>query len=324
MRSWFVALSLVTSAALIGAAPRSHQLSIVDLGTLGGRFSSASGINNRNQVVGVSFTNATGNFHGFLWQDDTMVDLGTLPGDDNSEANSINDHGQIAGTSRRTGVSVRAVVWDNGTIVDLGMSPGASFCEAHAINNHGQIAGECGFGDGVVHAVIWHHGQIVDLGAPPDTTVIRAAAINERGEVAGTDSAFHAFVWDGAMTDLGTLPGGQFSVANAITDHGQVIGHSTTSTGAFMAVIWEKGRVTTTLGMLPGTFNSQAYGVNKRLEIVGRSDQLPFLWSDGTMMELPTLPGGTQALPFAINDRGWAAGQGDTADNQAHAVLWMR
>ncbi len=78
------------------------------------------------------------------------------------------------------------------------------------------------------------------------------------------------------------------------------------------------------LGTLPGTDFSQAWGINKHGQVVGRSGQRPFLWAKGAMMDLGALPGATEAIGLAINDRGVAVGQGGTATGEAHAVLWAR
>src|SRR3954453_11702891 len=74
----------------------SQQLSITDIGTLGGGYSYDSydyGINDLGQVVGDS-TTASARAHAFLWQNAKMRDLGTLSGH-NSYAYGINDLGQV-------------------------------------------------------------------------------------------------------------------------------------------------------------------------------------------------------------------------------------
>jgi probable HAF family extracellular repeat protein len=77
-----------------------------DLGTLGGSFSGADGINNSGQVVGYSYT-ASGQNHGFLWQDGTMSDLNDLipagSGWTLYVAWAINNAGQIVGTGSLNG-----------------------------------------------------------------------------------------------------------------------------------------------------------------------------------------------------------------------------
>ena len=79
-----------------------------------------------------------------------------------------------------------------------------------------------------------------------------------------------------SITDLGTLPGGDFSVAEGINARGQVVGESNTASGATHAFLWEDGRMTD-LGTLPG--GGEAHGINARGQVVGHSNGHAVLWS---------------------------------------------
>jgi probable HAF family extracellular repeat protein len=74
---------------------------MTDLGTLGGQYSYAWGINDSGQVVGEAYTTGDAAIHAFLYSGSTMTDLNTMI-DPNSgwiltDASAINDAGQIAG-----------------------------------------------------------------------------------------------------------------------------------------------------------------------------------------------------------------------------------
>jgi probable HAF family extracellular repeat protein len=74
-----------------------------DLGTLGGDFSTATGINPRGQAVGFSeLREGVGPgggaiTHAFVWADGVMTDLGALGSGASSYAFGINTAGQIVG-----------------------------------------------------------------------------------------------------------------------------------------------------------------------------------------------------------------------------------
>jgi probable HAF family extracellular repeat protein len=120
---------------------------IIDLGTLPNsvRYSDASAINERGEIVGSSFGGDSGYVRAVLWTTNReIVDLGVLPGDVESYAYGINDAGVVVGVSfgRR---GYRSFVWTkDGGMQALPVLPGAdgAFATfAYDINNAGTAAG---------------------------------------------------------------------------------------------------------------------------------------------------------------------------------------
>src|SRR4051794_13127465 len=85
-----------------GATASSPSVTMVDLGTLGGRDAQATAVNNFGQVVGNSFTD-NAQQHAFSWTEKAgMVDLGTFGGT-LTRAEAVNDRGAVVGLSSTAG-----------------------------------------------------------------------------------------------------------------------------------------------------------------------------------------------------------------------------
>jgi len=199
---------------------------MIDLGTLGGDHSEALGINNLDQIVGISTTSSPSvEYRAFLitpedtdnngspdlWYrdddgdgiNDLMTDLGIVTSDrPDSCATAINDSSQVVGWTRSLDFAeIRAFLWTPENGMQEAGTFGGDISYANDINNVGHVVGYS------------------DL-----------EASGER----------HAFVWtkNGGMMDLGTL-GGPYSSASNIDKTGKhVAGSSETFTGMRHAVLW--------------------------------------------------------------------------------------
>jgi probable HAF family extracellular repeat protein len=130
----------------------------------------------------------------------------------------------------------------------------------------------------------------------------------------------HAFRWkNGVMTDIGALPGVNFSAAGSTNARGWMAGQSSSSTidpnfavQEGRAVLWKNDGIVD-LGDLPGGTESLSVYVNDSGQVVGFSDNgVPdanslfffptgtqirtFVWENGTMRDIGTL-GGASAVP---------------------------
>jgi probable HAF family extracellular repeat protein len=199
---------------------------MTELPTLGGLNGVATGVNNREQIVGwaeTSFHDPTCNppqvlqFEGVLYDREGNIHaLPPLPPDQDSAATAINDQGQIVGISGICANAIggysaqHAVLWENRIPTRIGDFGGSAWNTPTAINNRGEVIGFSDF--------------------PGDSD---------------TKPNYHAFLWtkDGGIQDLGTLPGDKRSIAWGINERGEIVGQSSGGPNGSHAVVWLNGLI---------------------------------------------------------------------------------
>jgi probable HAF family extracellular repeat protein len=204
-----------------------------------------------------------------------------------------------------------AFQWQSGVQADLGTLPGGYSSTAGWINASGLIIGQAQnglidplTGGPELRAVVWTNGNITDLGTLGGNESASIGA-NDRGQVIGVAlnavadpfsffgaTQARAFLWEGgAMRDLGTL-GGPDAFGQYLNSRGQVTGFSYTS-----------------------------YTPNQSS---GVPTVDPFLWENGTMLDLGTL-GGTFGQVNDLNDPGQVVGTSNVAgDVYTHGFIWSK
>ncbi|MBP2322873.1 putative HAF family extracellular repeat protein [Kibdelosporangium banguiense] len=146
-------------------------------------------------------------------------------------------------------------------------------------------------------------------------------------------STSHAVKWEPgkAVTDLGTLPGGSGSAANAINDGGTVVGEGSDGTGNRRAIKWAPDGTATALATPQGDNHCKATAINNQGVIVGQCsvDGSSFgghavRWSsNGAASVLGMMSGHTVSNPSAINPAGKIVGWSrQSAGHPPVAVTW--
>ncbi len=295
-----IALSLL-AAGWVSMRPPAMQTgyTITDLSAGDFKAGAATRINRQGQVTG-RMVLRTGEHRPFLHNGVEQAEV-SMPGGASGVALGLNDSGRVVGAAYAAGSNAeQAFFFDGTTLVSLGTLGGARSI-ARAINRYDQIVGES------------------------DTSL--GAEVNP-----------HAFLYGGGvMRDLGTL-GGAFSTATSINDAGQVIGYSQTASGDYHAFLYSGGLMTD-IGTAPsyphrhgdGAHSAAhgvgggtlAWGINNGGVIVGVSRGQAFAYSGGVMRGLGVLPGYTESVALAINDRGEVVGYSlNHLDERSRAFIY--
>lgn len=325
-----VRLAVVTVLAAGPQFAMAARYAVIDLGTLGGNYSVAAGINDDGQVVGDARA-ADGLYYPFIYDNGIMTALNVSA--DDYWAKDINNLGEVVGECDIAGGTVFR--WKNGTVSNPKLG---TTSWAHAINDSGRAVGSVvdeGEEGMEFHGFYWDVGSgsvnLPTLGG--HVSAGSAYDINNSGQIVGSAAIVggerRPCIWTGGVaTDLGTL-GGAWGTAFGVNGAGQVVGQSNTSVGSDEhAFFWDSGTMTD-LGTLGGQ-HSRAEAVNDALQVVGYSrdaadDIRAFLWEAGTLHDLNDLipPGSGWVLEIArdINDSGFIVGYGTSPSGEMHGFL---
>ncbi|MYN06730.1 HAF repeat-containing PEP-CTERM protein [Pseudoduganella aquatica] len=156
---------------------------VTELGTLGGRDSFATDINDAGVIVGNSHTSDS-NFatHAFIYKDGVMTDLGVPAGATASAALSVADDGSVLGTAYLPNGTAKGFLYHDGVTTDLS---GIFTRSVADMNSTGTILGESEEGFMLYNRL----GQVVDLSLvvsqTTGSTLTQVFAISDNGTVGG-------------------------------------------------------------------------------------------------------------------------------------------
>lgn len=274
----------------------------IEMPTLGGWYSQASGITDRGQMIGTATVAGKGRSEAdvtrtCLWDRHRLTNLDADPHFHGTGALHITKSGAVYAASPPQGPKKQFHLWlypsgfGPGVRRDVGVIGGPKI-KPMFINDSGMVAGTWDTDEmrnkvAAHHGFVWHRGdkKWQDIGTFGGFDS-EPAGLNNAGQVIGdamlTDDPVthdwrdHAFLWEkGTMRDLGTLPGGHRSRASAINSKGQIVGYSDLKGNRLSSypVLWERGQIKDLTKLMPGgtkwiNINSSA-GINDKGQIVG-------------------------------------------------------
>lgn len=270
---------LVIGATPTAEGPRAFTWSsgsLTHLSPLAGfTASSASAVNVRGDVLGLSIDPGFMNLRATLWTGGEVVDLAARYGAELG-AFDLNDAGVIAGVRAGPGGAAVATLFDD-SASELPSRPGWSESVALALNESGLVVGWSTSGEpGRYQPAAWDEAGPRNLGIPADLDKASAHGVNEAGWIIG--SGWREFqqlglLWRGEeMIRIGDPADGvTMSYPFSINDQGDILAlvETATTSGYYL---WKDGGLTDLTSLLePGTPWSlvSADAINNLGQIVG-------------------------------------------------------
>jgi probable HAF family extracellular repeat protein len=339
--SLLAVLTFLPGFAVQAQGNKHAKYTVTDLGTFGGTYSFAFGINNSGMVAGGAATPSQTDFlslTGFVWDGGQLINLGTLGGSAcpgcNSEGSAVSANGYVALNSDTAHDDSQgedfcdfgshrqclAAIWRNGVPTALRTLPGGNNSSAFWVNNRGQIIGSSENG---VH----------------DSTCMAATPFQV--------TRFEAAVWEpnDDVRELRPLEGDTVAFGFGINERGQAVGSSglcanTTlppfgAPGGPHAVFWDADGSPVVLASPTGAVGfNVATSISNHDQVVGNSILSDgtihaFLWPNAAAVpeDLGTFPEGAPVTVapccHTINDRGQVVGFSFDADFNQRALVWL-
>jgi 6-phosphogluconolactonase len=162
---------------------------LVDIGTLGGTYSEGTGINDQNEIAGVSSVAGSSLNHVFLYAQGHMRDLGGVAGESFIHA-AINNRGEIVGTATNSAGTESSFIYRGHSFEKIPLV-------AAGLNNSGHIAGTYTAASGSSHAGLYRDGRLIDVNDlvdPSLTFLTNASGISDNGHLVASGLNGHLYV----------------------------------------------------------------------------------------------------------------------------------
>ncbi|HEV2332028.1 MAG TPA: hypothetical protein VGV16_02610 [Gammaproteobacteria bacterium] len=340
MKTFIACLSLLLIAPLAGNANADTvRYRIIDLGNpLGGTGvpfgigNLGNSINDLGWVAGEADLPGSTNIHAELWLYGFPLDLGTLGGPNSAVAwPNRNNNGVIAGISETAKMQPRGEQWSCAAAIFYSAPADGHICVGFVWEDGRMwplptLGGDNGFATGINNArqiVGWAEDTVRDPTCTRNNQVLQFEAV--------------MWTWKDGRYQAAALPAygtDRDGAATAINQAGEVVGISGVCGGAVGAdtaehmVIWQDGKILTTIPTLGGGYWNTPMDINDVGEVVGFSDMpgdgvlapnfQAFLWSakpfdcngmkiTGTC-NLGVLPGDALSESLGVNNHGQVVG----------------
>ena len=203
-------------------------------------------------------------------------------------------------------------------VADVGV-PTGGIMGVSGINRFGTVVGTAGSGSSQ-RAFTWGAATgFTYLDPLPGYMYSSASGINDSGQVIGGSHSSAPYVylnraclWEGqsAVTDIGTWPSGDYSpysTALGINDEGQVIGYSTSATGASSPFIWTESTGMQHLSGVDPAVSAIPRAINDSGMVVGGHGSNAFIWTSSmgmTDLNVDTTADMSNITALAVNNAG--------------------